>query len=270
SWNSHKGLIRNLFSLGFILMASDIIGNLCNYLLLIAIRKIGNIDDVGFFQAANNITNQMVSVVFTAMALDYFPRLSGAASDFKKMTGIINRQSEIIALIILPISLLIIIFAPLIVKVLLSPKFEVIVPLLRWMALGVALKAMAYPVAYITFAKDNKKLFFWLEGVVGNLLFLIAPLVFFLKFGLIGFGYGMVAEQTLCLMIYWGVNRHLYGYTPTPRIFALFFGVILMIAVVLGFSYLPHSSYISGAMIIISGAALIVCIMRLKNLIRKK
>lgn len=240
SWNAHSPLIKKLFSLGLILLAGSLIGNICNYLLLVLIRQFGSIDDVGMFQSANSITNQMADVVFTAMALDYFPRLSAAASDTKRMTGIINRQSEIILLIILPVSVILIILAPIVVRILLTNEFGAIIPLLRWMALGVAIKAMAYPVGYITFAKDNKSLFFWLEGVVGNLLFLLSSFLFFLKFGLIGLGYGLVAEQSLCLIIYWVVNKKIYGYFPTKRLLLLFLGVLTIIGIVLGFYILPR------------------------------
>ncbi|MDE5790204.1 MAG: oligosaccharide flippase family protein [Muribaculaceae bacterium] len=268
SWSAHRGIVKKLFSLGIILMASDMIGNVCNYVLLIIIRKIGDIDDVGFFQAANSITNQMAGVVFTAMALDYFPRLSRSASDMDKMFGIINRQSEIIALIIFPVSLLIIIIAPLITRILLTSKFEVIIPLLRWMALGVALKAMAYPVSYITFAKDNKKLFFWLEGIIGNLLFVAVPLLFFYNFGLIGFGYGMVIEQTLCLLIYWIVNRRIYGYLPTTRILTIFSLVLLLLSIVLALSYSSGNLFIMVTMIVIAFISTLFCALRLKKMIK--
>ncbi|MBD5236847.1 MAG: oligosaccharide flippase family protein [Bacteroidales bacterium] len=269
SWNSHNALVKKLFLLGFVLMASDIIGNICNYLLLIFIRKIGNMEDVGFFQAANSITNQMAGVVFTALALDYFPRLSEAASDLRKMSGIINRQSEIITLIILPISLLIILFAPLIVRVLLTDKFEVIIPLLRWMALGVALKAMTYPMGYITFAKDNKKLFFWLEGVVGNILFLVAPLLFFFKFGLIGFGYGMVVEHLLCLIIYWTVSRKLYNYTPAKNVIILFAATTAIISLALILTYTRDTMLANWSVGSITCIFLIICAIQLRKLIRK-
>ncbi|MDE7441538.1 MAG: oligosaccharide flippase family protein [Muribaculaceae bacterium] len=270
SWCRHNLLIRTLFSLGIILMASDIIGNICNYVLLIVIREIGNLNDVGLFQAANNITNQMMSVVITAMALDYFPRLSKAAEDVKEMTKIINRQSEVITFIVLPISLLIIISSPLIVKVLLSPKFMVIIPLLRWMGLGIALKAFAYPVAYITFAKNNKKTFFWLEGVIGNLLFLIVPLIFFFNFGLIGFGYGMVVEQALCLLIYWCVNKRLYDYLPSAKILRLFSIAIISIAVILALSYYSDSPFGFTIMITLSTTAILISLYQLMRLFKKR
>ncbi len=267
--SSHTPLIRKLFALGIILLASDMIGNICNYLLLAVIRKMGGIDDVGFFQSANSITNQVAGVVFTAMSLDYFPRLSAVASDNREMNAVVDRQANVICHIILPLALLLILFAPLVVRILLTAKFEVIVPLLRWMALGVVIKALAYPMGYITFAKDNKSVFFWLEGITANILFLIAPIIFFHWFGLTGFGYGMVAEQSLCFIIYYLVNRRLYGYRPSSETVRNFAITVCATGMTLLASFIPNDITAYSIMGVMTAATIIYCTLRLKRNIRK-
>ena len=99
---------------------------------------------------------------------------------------------------------------------------------MRWMGLGITLRALLMPMGYITFAKNNKKVFFALEGVFGNLLTLILSCLGFYFFGLIGLGYAFVADNAICLIVYYVVNRHLYGYgfTKTAR-FAISCAIIL-------------------------------------------
>lgn len=265
----HRPLIKKLFSLGFILLASDMIGSGCNYLLLVVIRMIGDIDDVGFFQSANSVTNQMAGVVFSAMAIDYFPRLSAAASDNEEMNKVVNRQSDIIGCIIMPLALLLILCAPLVVKILLTTRFNAIIPLLRWMALGVVIKALGFPMGYISFAKDNKRVFFWLEGIVGNLLFLFTPILFFHWFGLTGFGYGMVVEQSLCFLIYLGVNRKLYGYRHSPESAQSCAIAVSLTSFSLLCSYIPDEAIAYSAMGILTFLSVIFCILRLKRNINR-
>lgn len=268
SIKAHSPIIRKLFSLGFILLTTSLIGTLCNYLILIIIRKIGSIDDVGFFQASNSVTNQMAGVVFTAMALDYFPRLSAVAKDNRKMGELVDRQSEIVSWIVMPVAALIILFAPLVVRVLLTSQFSVITPLLRWMALGVVMKALAYPVSYITFAKDNKRMFFWLEGIAGNILFLSMPILFFYFFGLKGFGYGMVAEQTLCLLIYWTVNRIIYGYQPSRKVLSTFAIAVGLTLAILLLSYIENEILCYCIMAPVALGVAVISFMKMKRLIR--
>lgn len=213
SWQSHRPLVRRLVALGLVLMASDLIGSGCTYVLQVFIRSLSSLDAVGLYQGANSLTNQYSGMVFAALALDFLPRLSAAASrDDGEMRDVVCRQLEMVALIITPIVAALVLSAPIVVRVLLTENYLPIVPLMRWMGLGVLVKALMFPLGYISFAKDNKKVFFWLEGILGNLLTLSLSMAGFHFFGLIGLGYAMVADNFICLIIYYVVNRRLYGF----------------------------------------------------------
>lgn len=198
--------------MGMILMAGDLLATLVTYGINLFVRSFGSIDDVGLYQAANSATAQYSGMVFAAMAMDYFPRLTKAASDNTLMHGIVNRQTEIVSLIIAPAASLLILTAPLVIKVLFTDQFAPILPLMRWMGLGIMFRALMMPVAYITFAKGNKKVFFYLEALLCNALTFSLSCLFFYFFGLIGLGYALVADNALCIFIYYAVNRRLYGY----------------------------------------------------------
>jgi len=241
SWKDNSSLIRKLFLLGMVLMASDLIGTICGYLINTFIRSSGSLDDVGFFQASNSLTNQCIGVVFTAMSLDFFPRLAAIASDNCRMREVVNRQTEIIALIISPILVSLIILSPFVVRLLLTDSFAAIVPLLRWMAFGSVLKALSFPMGYIAFAKDNKRLFFWLEGVMGNLLWLLLSCIFYNSFGLIGLGVSMVLDYGICTVVYYIVNRSLYEYRLSRRTILLSFYAVAVVAATFVISFVFES-----------------------------
>lgn len=160
SLSEHKPIIKRLATMGIILMASDLIGTLVTYGTNLFIRTLSSYDDVGLYQAANSATAQYSGMVFAAMAMDYFPRLTKAAHDNKLMHGIVNRQSEIVSLIIAPAACLLILTSPVIITLLFTKEFNPILPLMRWMGLGIMFRALLMPMAYITFAKGNKKVFF--------------------------------------------------------------------------------------------------------------
>lgn len=208
----HKPLIRKLISLGLVLMAGDLIGSLCNYLLSIFISHSGDLYSLGLYQAANSITTQYLGVIFAAMSLDYFPRLTAAASDNVEMTEIVNRQSLLVALATAPLAILLIAFAPLVIIILLSDEFASVAMLLRLFAIGVLFKAFSFPMGYITFAKGNKSLFFILEGLFCNFLTLTLGCFGFHFFGVIGMGYAMIADFFICIIVYYAVNGIKYKY----------------------------------------------------------
>lgn len=265
----HGPLAKKLIALGLVLMASDLIGSLCNYLLNVYLRSEGSYDAVGLYQAANSLTNQYTNMVFAAMSLDYFPRLSACVHNDREMTSVVNHQSEIIALIITPLVILFVAAAPLVIDLLLTSKFASIAPLLRWMGLGVLLKAFMFPTGYIAFAKDNKRLFFWLEGVGGNLLTLLLGCAGFHFFGIIGMGYALIADSLICLMVYLIVNGALYHYRMTRSVALYYAGGLLMSAAAVGVTFIPSSIWASAtliALILISGS---MSFLQLRKLLAK-
>lgn len=219
SWSLHRPLARRLVLMGLVLMSSEVIGVLCNYLTNLFIRYFGPFEAVGLYQAANSLTNQYAGLVFMAMLLDFFPRLSAAASDNGRIRDIVNRQMEVVGLIATPLICLLILTSPLVIQILLTDSFLPIMPLMRWLGLGVLVRAVMTPMGYIAFAKDNKKLLFWLEAVFCNFLTLGLNCLSYYCFGLIGLGYALVADCLLCLGIYYAVNRKLYGYRVNREAF---------------------------------------------------
>lgn len=237
NWKENFPVIKRLILLGFVLMASDAIGSMVNYLLNLFLRHFGSIDIVGLFQAANSVTNQYAGLVFAAMAMDYYPRLSRVMDDNIEMRKVVNRQTEIVSFLIAPAMCLLILSAPLVIRVLLSESFYTITPLMRWMGFGILLKALSFPMGYITFAKGDKKVFFLLEGLFGNLLFLVSGCVGFYLFGLIGLGYALVFENLVAIVVYYIVDRKLYDYNFSEKSFINLLLAILAVGLCFGASF---------------------------------
>ena len=252
----HSPLVRKLFLMGIVLVASDVIGTGCNYLVNLFIRTFGALENVGLFQAANSVTNQYSGVVFTAMMLDFFPRLSEAAQDNAKIRTIVNRQLEIVSLVACPLICLLILTSPLVISILLTDSFLPILPLMRWLGLGVMIKALMFPLGYIAFAKDNRKLFFWLEGVFGNLLFLCLSCGAYYLFGLIGLGYSLIADCVICFIVYYLVNSRLYGYSLSGKAVAEGIVAILLATGCFVCSFISSVPLSYGLMAFISLAAI--------------
>ncbi len=224
----HSPIVKKMVATGMVLLGASLINTLFTYLINIYIRQYGDLSHVGLFNAANSVTMQYAGVVFTAMALDYFPRLSASAGDVSKMRGIVAKQMEIVAMIATPLAILLIATAPIIIRILLTGEFLPITPLMRWLGLSILLKAIAYPLGYIAFAKDNRRLFFWLEGVVCNILYIGCSLIFYHFYGLMGLGYGAVVEQAACILIYLLVNFKVYGLVPNKgAVIETLIGIIL-------------------------------------------
>ena len=208
----HLPILRRIIAMGIILMSNDLFRNLASYLILIFIRSRGGTVEVGFFQSCNTMTSQYSAIVFTAMAMDYLPRLAAASGDNAGMCTIVNRQIEIVGLMISPIVCTVIFLAPWVIEILQTESFLVAVPLLRLLAAAVTIRALMYPLGYIVFAKDNRRLFFWMESVGANVLTLLLTCGGYMLLGINGLGYAAIADCAICICVYIVVNRSLYGY----------------------------------------------------------
>ncbi len=265
SFEEQKPIVRRLIGMGVILMSNDIIVTAITYVINLVIRTLGSVDEVGLYQAANSATAQYSGLVFTAMAMDYFPRLTKASSDNRLMHGIVNRQTEIVSLIIAPAATLLILTAPLVIKILFTSQFTPILPLMRWMGLGIAIRAITFPMAYITFAKGNKRVFFILEGIVCNTLTLTLSCLGYYLFGLIGLGYALVADNALCLIIYYLVNHSLYGYTFTRASILSMLGAIVITIACFTSAFIQDTTISYALMATVCSASAILSVIYLRR-----
>lgn len=165
------------------------------------------------------------------MSVDYFPRLAAISTDTEKVNKTVNLQAEIVLLVVAPIVMFMILVAPLLIRLLLTKDFLVLSPVIRVMAVGIFLKAISFPMGYISFAKGDKKTFFWMEGVWGNLLTLSFNIIFYYFWGLIGLGISMVLIYAVFLGVYLVVTRKLYQYKVdrTVLMLILFLGGMLFL-----------------------------------------
>lgn len=265
SFKEQTPLFKHLLALGLVLMSGELIATLVTYLINLYVRINGSVDTVGLYQAANTVTNQYAATVFAACALDYFPRLTKVSHDNSKMSEMVNRQSEVVAWLITPAMALLVISAPLLIRVLLSESFRDIIPLMRWMGLGIMLRAFSFPMAYISYAKGDKKVYFLLEGIAANLMTLILGCLGFHFFGLIGLGYALVIDNSLCILLYYIVNHRLYDYGFSRQASIQFFvGAILVFATFMA-SFIDNPLISFSLMGLTSGLAVVWAVLNLKS-----
>ena len=243
SWSSHKPMVKRLISLGLILMSGSLVGTFTNYAINIFIRAFGSIDDVGLFQGANSLTNQYIGVIFSALALDYFPRLSAVANDASKLKEVVNRQAEIVILIATPLVLLLILTTPLVIDILLTEEFLKITPLMRWLGLGVLIQAISFPLSYLFIAKENRKIYIWVEIVFTNVMWIVCSTVFYYFFSLVGLGISLVARSAIDVIVTYVICAKVYSFAYMRE--TLYSVIICTVMGISGFLFtlLPGNQY---------------------------
>ena len=190
---------RNMVTMGFMISLSGFISLGVSYLLQIFINRHGGVADVGLYNAGFTLINTYVGLIFTAMATDYYPRLSAVAHNNLLCKETINQQAEIALLILAPIVVGFLVFINWAIILLYSSKFIAVNTMIYWAALGMFFKAASWAIAFIFLAKGTSKLFFWNE-LSGNLYMLILNVSGYYFFGLTGLGISFLVGYLVYLI----------------------------------------------------------------------
>jgi O-antigen/teichoic acid export membrane protein len=159
-----------MLQMGFMISLSGLLAVGASYIVRIFISRTGGVEQVGLYNAGFAIINTYVGLVFTAMATDYYPRLSAVAHDNRLCKQTINQQAEIAILILAPILVVFLTFINWVVILLYSRQFIAVNGMIYWAALGMFFKAASWSIAFIFLAKGSSKLFFWNE-LIANIYF---------------------------------------------------------------------------------------------------
>lgn len=213
SWKESFLSGLDMVKLGVAMMLSVFIGSFVHFLVNTYISNNGSIGDLGLYQAGMAITSQSVGLVFTAMAVDYYPRLSAISDNNQLVKQMVNQQGEITMLIATPVLLLLSLMAPIVIKLLYSNEFLAIVDFLRVLAFGMMFKAASYSIGAISFAKGDKRVFFLLEGVFSNASILLFSVLGYKINGLYGLSWAILTMNLLYFIVIVIVTNKLYKFS---------------------------------------------------------
>jgi PST family polysaccharide transporter len=96
-----------------------------------------------------------VNFVLGAMGADYYPRLTGVASDKPAMVRMVNEQTEIGLLLALPGLLATMALAPWILQIFYTREFLGAVELLQWFILGCLGRVISWPLGFVMLALNK-------------------------------------------------------------------------------------------------------------------
>jgi PST family polysaccharide transporter len=241
--------MRQLLTLGATFMIVTAVGSAVLVVIrTLVIRQYG-LEAAGLYQAAYSISALNASLVLSAMATDYFPRLSAVQEDRSKTVGMINQQLHSALLLASPILIGMLALAPLLLRILYSGAFTAGAELLRWQLTGELFKLPGWALAFLLLARADKSLYLFVEGTfvvaygVGTLLLLpVAGIAG------AGFAYGAAYLIYSLLLIAVCARRHGAKLTVQNQLHLGLVGAILIALSLLG-GFAPRISALAGTVI---------------------
>ncbi len=180
---------RIFIAFGLPMMGAAVVGTLTTLWIQGHIKAELGIEALGLFVAANTIAMQYAGLVLTAMAGDYFPRLSGVIKDKDAARQLVNQQTEVALLLAGPVILGMFALAPVVISLLYSSAFAPAAGVLRWQTAGTLIKVVTWPMGFILLAEGAGRVFFATE-VSTVLVMAIATALAVDHYGIAGAGIG--------------------------------------------------------------------------------
>lgn len=220
TWSETFTLGKPMVQLGISLTVISLLSSGIAFVLNAFISKTGTLSDVGLYNAGITIVEGYVGMVFTAMATDYFPRLSGIINDEVKWKQLVNEQAELVLIILTMVLVLLISTTPILIRILLSKEFLSAQDFIFWAVLAIPLKGLVWVAGFVILAKGNNKLFFTIE-VAANLLLLGFNLYFYHSYGINGLGISMLISYIVFITIMLSALKIKYAFQFSKELFIL-------------------------------------------------
>lgn len=201
---------KPMVKLGLYMTVSMALGSLVSYIFISWLRIKAGEQGVGIYQAGYVIINQYVGLIFVALGVEYFPRMSRVADSNRRTSIFMRHELVLLMCVMLPCVVVFINAAPLIVNLLYSSDFEAIVPYISIAATGTVLKAISFVMAYVILARGDGKIYLVTESV-SSLLFIALSVGGYRLGGLVGVAYGYVAWYALYTLSVWIVCHFRYN-----------------------------------------------------------
>lgn len=218
---------QRMISLGVMVMAAGAIGGILHLVLRSRITQELSIEATGLFQAAWSLSFIYMGFVLDAMSKDYYPHLTEHSSDRKKATQLMREQINVAVVLLGPLIVASIGFAPLLVELLYASTFRDAVPVIQWMGLGNLLKLVSWPLGFIVLAQGRSRLYFVLE-MIWYATFVGLSWVLLDSLGLIAIGVAFTVAYALHLMVLYLVGHSLtaFQFDQTNWVTLLIYGGI--------------------------------------------
>ena len=256
SWAETFIIGKPMVQLGISLTIVSLLSAAVAFALNAFISKTGTLSDVGLYNAGLAIVDGYVGMVFTAMATDYFPRLSGLINDENKWKQLVNQQAELVLIILSIVLVLLISTTPILIRILLSKEFLSAQDFIFWSVLAIPLKGLVWVTGFVVLAKGDNKLFLTIE-IVANLILLGFNLLFYKFYGINGLGLSMIASYIIFIFIMIYVLKSKYSFQLSKEVFGLLFKGLISLSLCLIFiKWLGYpNAYFAEAVIVLGTIA---------------
>jgi PST family polysaccharide transporter len=221
---------HSILALGAWMTAASFVTMLFSYLFIIWLNRTSSTETVGIYQAGYTLVNSYVGIIFTAISMEYYPRLSAIIKHTRRASTIVSHEMSICLSILIPVIVVFISCDKILTQLLYTSKFMDMLPYISIAICGVLFRAVSWCMAYVILAKGDGKMFI-ISEIVSATIGITLNILGFKMGSWIGLGISYVAWYAAYTIITYLIYRIRYHMTLSRGIWLqLAFGVIISAA----------------------------------------
>ncbi len=224
-WRQGNDFVR----LGFFMMLSQVLTLGATFLFLAWLTNHSGTEDTGRFQAGFTLFNRYVGLVFTALSVEFYPRLAAQRCSCRRMSVITSHELMLICAVLLPLLTCFAAAVPLVVRLLYSKAFLGIVPFVTIALAGTVLRAVSWCMGFSMIARGHGRIMLLTEGT-SALLYLGLNIVGWIWGGLIGVGIAYIIWYLLYTLMIAYIYIKIYRQKLSERVVWLSLATFLIVA----------------------------------------
>lgn len=255
---------RGFVVLGIYMTISFFAAMIAQYAFLAYLNQVADTDTVGYYQAGWTITTRYVGMVFTAICMEYFPRLSKVNGHPRRCGLFVSHEMTMALWLLLPMIMGLIVCRQLVVWILYTPDFYVMLPYVSWAMIGTILRAVSWCMSFVILAKGDGPIYLVTE-LSSAVLSVIINIVCYNLWGFWGLGVGYILWYGLYTLMVWLVYHYRYRMSLSRGLFPLsiaMLGVCATCVLAMDYDMMPLA-------IVLTLAATFVAFRKLKRMVRR-
>lgn len=202
----------DFIKLGIYMTLGSFVAIIASYIFISWLNTYSGTESVGFYQAGYTLIDKYAGLVFTALGMEFYPRLARVANSARRLRVFVSHEINIAFMVLVPILLAFILLREQLVWLLYSKEFQVIITYISWGVVGTILRAMSWCMAFVMLAKGDGKMFLITESI-SAIVGLALNIVCFHLWGVDGLGYSYLAWYAIYTVVIAFVYYKVYHLT---------------------------------------------------------
>lgn len=227
---------RNFIRLGAQITVAWFFAQLTSYLFVLYLNDFDSTSVLGVYQAGYALMNSYVGIVFTALFVEYYPRLSANAHSPSRLSLTATHELRLTLVLLTPLLCLLILLAHPVIHIIYSADFDAIVPYVVAACTGIVFRASSWCLAYVILAAGDGRSYLASE-IVSSLVGLVLNVVGFRFGGFLGLGLAYVAWYAVYTLIVALICKYRLGVRYSHSAW-MFTAVAATIVALVGWLYL--------------------------------